>query len=216
MSIATLILGQTGTGKSFSMMKLDPKNTLLIQAVKKPLPFKSKDWSYFEKKKGGNIFVCDDTNKILAAMRKTQKKVIVIDDFQYIMSNEFMRRYNEKGFDRFNEIARHAWDVLSLANVLLDDVRVYILGHTTTDEFGNTKVKTIGKMLDEKITIEGLFSIVLKTVVSTGDYKLSTKNSGQDTVKTPFELFDDDLIDNDLKFIDDAICEYYNIKEIVK
>lgn len=213
MSIATLILGESGTGKSFSMMKLDPKNTLLIQSVKKPLPFKSDGWSSYSKdNKKGNIFVCDSTDKIIKAMKLTQKKIIVIDDFQYIMSNEFMRRYNEKGYDRFNEIARHAWDVLSLANELIDDVRVYILGHTTTDEFGNTKIKTIGKMLDDKITIEGLFTIVLRSIVNTGEYKLSTANNGQDTVKSPYELFDNDLIDNDLKFIDDTICEYYNIK----
>lgn len=213
MSISTVILGESGTGKSASMRNLDPANTLLIQVVKKPLPFRSKGWSYFnpETNKTGNVFVSDDWQVIGALMRKTKRKVIVVDDFQYVLANEFMRRSDERGYDKFTEIAKHAWEVFNAANSLPDDVRVYLLSHTQTDDQGNTKIKTIGKMLDEKITPEGLFTIVLRTVVTDKDYFFSTKNNGHDTVKAPIGLFDSERIPNDLAAVDAAISSYYEL-----
>lgn len=210
MSIATMILGESGTGKSTSMRNMDPDDTLLIQVVRKPLPFRAGKWAYLSKS-GGNICVSDDWSKAIAYMEKTTRKAIVLDDFQYLLANEFMRRSDEKGFEKFTEIGRHAWEVLNACSRLPDDVRVYILAHTQTDDFGHTKAKTIGKLLDEKITIEGLFSIVLRTHAQGGQYHFSTRNSGSDTVKSPIGLFDSDLIDNDLNEVDSAICEYYGI-----
>jgi hypothetical protein len=149
-------------------------------------------------------------------MQRTHKTIIVIDDFQYILANEFMRRVtdNEVGnsaFQKYNEIARSAWDILMGAASLADEKRVYILSHTSTDDFGKTKIKTIGKLLDEKIVMEGLVTIVLKTVVQNGKYLFSTHNSGSDTTKSPLGLFADDLIENDLNAVDRAICDYYGI-----
>lgn len=151
-------------------------------------------------------------------MRKTDKEVIVIDDFQYVLANEFMRRVTDvetgnAAFAKYNEIARHAWDVLMEASALAPEKRVYILSHTSTDDFGKTKIKTIGKLLDEKIVLEGLVTIVLRTVVANGSYFFSTKNSGSDTVKSPIDLFADDQIENDLQKVDELICEYYGIKK---
>jgi hypothetical protein len=117
-----------------------------------------------------------------------------------------------QAFAKYNEIARHAWDVMMCANELPDYKRVYILSHTDIDDFGKTKIKTIGKLLDEKIVLEGLVTIVLKTVVENGGYKFSTKNSGMDTVKSPMGLFDSDLIDNDLALIDQLIYAYYGLE----
>jgi len=99
MSIASLIIGESGTGKSTSLRNLDPSQTLLIQAVKKPLPFRSPDWKIATKENGGNIFVSDDSAKIVAVMDRSKKPVIIVDDFQYILANEFMRRVtdNETG-----------------------------------------------------------------------------------------------------------------------
>lgn len=213
MSISTVILGESGTGKSASMRNLDPANTLLIQVVKKPLPFRSKGWAYFDPKNNptGNIFVSDDWQAMSAIMRRTKRKVIVVDDFQYVLANEFMRRSDERGYDKFTEIAKHAWELFNVANTLADDVRVYLLSHTATDEQGNTKIKTIGKMLDEKITPEGLFTIVLRTVVTDKDYLFSTRNNGHDTVKTPIGLFDSERIPNDLAAVDTAISTYYEL-----
>lgn len=213
MSISTVILGESGSGKSTSMRNLDPSNTLLIQVVKKPLPFKSTGWSYFNKEtnKTGNIVVSDDWEVINSIMRKTKRKIIIIDDFQYVLANEFMRRSAERGFDKFTEIAKHAWEIFNAANGLDDDVRVYLMSHTATDEHGNTKIKTIGKLLDEKITPEGLFTIVLRTVVTDKDYFFSTRNNGQDTVKSPIGLFDSERIQNDLLEVDTAIRNFYDI-----
>ncbi|MFX3574162.1 AAA family ATPase [Ralstonia mannitolilytica] len=217
MSIATMIIGESGTGKSTSLRNLDPQNTLLIQAVKKPLPFRSTDWKPVVKGQGGSVFVSDNSAHIVAAMQRTDKEIIVIDDFQYVLANEFMRRVtdNETGngaFAKYNEIARHAWDVLMASTSLPDHKRVYILSHTSTDDFGKTKIKTIGKLLDEKIVMEGLVTIVLRTVVANGDYMFSTKNNGQDTVKSPIGLFESDLIENDLAQVDKAITAYYDLK----
>lgn len=213
MSIATLIIGESGTGKTTSLRNLPAAETLLIQAVKKPLPFRSSDWKPFDREKcsTGNIFTTDDSRTICTLMQKTKRPIVVIDDFQYILANEYMRRSDEKGFEKFSDIGRHAWDVLTVANQLPDHVRVYILAHSQSDEFGRTRVKTIGKLLDEKITVEGLFSIVLRTRVADGEYLFSTKNSGSDTVKAPIGLFEADTISNDLAAVDAAILAYYNL-----
>lgn len=218
MSVATLILGESGSGKTASMQNMNPAETLLIQAVAKPLPFKSKDWKPVMKGAGGSIYVSDQSANIVAAMTRTDKSIIVIDDFQYVLANEFMRRVTDvevgnAAFAKYNEIARHAWDVLMAAASLPGHKRVYIMSHTSTDEFGRTKIKTIGKLLDEKIVLEGLVTVVLRTVVANGDYFFSTKNSGSDTVKAPIGLFPLDQIHNDLLTVDNAICEYYGITQ---
>lgn len=216
MSIATLIIGESGTGKSTSLRNFKPEDVLLIQAVKKPLPFRSKDWKPVAKGQPGSVFCSDDSAKIVEAMSRTTKNIIVIDDFQYVMANEFMRRVtdNETGnsaFAKYNEIARHAWDVLTAATSLPDHKRVYLLSHTSTDEFGKTKIKTIGKLLDEKIVMEGLVTIVLRTAVINDQYLFRTRNNGSDTVKSPIDLFADETIPNDLAAVDAAITEFYGL-----
>jgi hypothetical protein len=214
MSVISLILGSSGTGKTASLRNFNSQEVLLIQPVKKPLPFRSKEWKVFTKD-GGNIFQNDSSVKICEALARTKRKIIIIDDFQYIMCNEFMRRSHEKSYDKFNDIARNAWDIITTAANLPSDVRVYFLSHIDTNDFGKEKAKTIGKMLDDKITIEGLFSIVLKTAVRDGEYFFTTKNSGNDTVKSPIDLFDKDLIDNDLAVIDAQIVDFYELTQPV-
>ncbi|ARQ46712.1 AAA family ATPase [Oxalobacter formigenes] len=205
MSISTIILGESGTGKTTSLRNLNPDEVALIQVIKKPLPFRSAGWM---------PYVTDSWEKIIKGMNlavEKGRKIIVIDDFQYVMANEFMRRSQERGFDKFTEIGNHAWEIFNVAGTLPDDVRVYLLSHTQESDNGTVKLKTIGKMLDEKITPEGMFTIVLRTVVSDGQHFFRTRNSGNDTVKSPIGLFETDIIDNDLAFVDKEICNYYSI-----
>lgn len=212
MSIAVMVLGESGTGKSTSMRNLKPEETLLLQAVRKPLPFRTTGWGAYNKAtKTGSIITTDNAKLLEGAMRTVVRPVTVVDDFQYVLANEYMRRSDEKGFEKFSDIGRHAWDVLRASTSLYDSRRVYIMAHTASDEFGRTKMKTIGKLLDEKITPEGLVTIVLRTVVRDGQYFFATQNSGSDTTKSPIGMFADLLIDNDLAAVDAAICAYYDL-----
>lgn len=212
MSIATMVLGQSGTGKTTSLRNMDPAQTLLIQVINKPLPFRSKDWKLVNKD-GGNIIIASKSDLICQAMRKTTRPIIVVDDLQYLLATEFMERAHEKGYDKFTEMARHYYDVLTCAMTLAPEKRVYLLSHTDTSESGQVKAKTIGKLLDEKITVEGLVTIVVRTHVINGQYVFSTHNSGSDTVKTPLGLFDSEHIDNDLMMVDQSIAAYYELSQ---
>lgn len=199
-----LIIGESGTGKSASMRNFTKDEVLIINVASKDLPFR-------EPKGGFEKIATDSYREIKRAIQNTKKKVIVIDDAQYLMANEFMRRSSEKGFDKFTEIGYNFWDLQQIINTLPNDVIVYQLSHLDRDQNGNEKVKTIGKLLDEKITVEGMFSIVLKTIVQDGKYYFQTQNSGHDTCKSPIGLFDAILVDNDLKAVDRALRDYYDL-----
>lgn len=204
MSQKVLILGNSGTGKSASMRNFDPEEIFVINSAGKTLPFKN----HFEQFTPTFETLPDD---VLTAMESTTKKVIVIDDCQYIMSFPYMRRIHENGWEKWNDIQGDFFNILKAADNLSNDTIVYFLSHITTDENGNEKIKTMGKMLDEKITIEGLFTIVLKTIVQDGKYYFATQNSGRDTVKSPIGMFDNYAIENDLKYVDEKIRNYYEM-----
>jgi hypothetical protein len=212
MSIATLVLGESGTGKSTSLRNMSPAETLLIQVIQKPLPFRSKEWKPLSKD-GGNIIVSADSAQIVTVMQKTSRPVIVVDDFQYLLATEFMSRAHETGYTKFTEMASHYYNVLKAAAELPAHKRVYLLSHVDTSDTGQVRAKTIGKLLNEKITVEGLVTIVLRTQVINGQYVFSTKNNGSDTTKTPMDLFVDEHIQNDLKAVDDAIVGYYELSQ---
>ena len=214
MSYATLVLGESGTGKTCSLRNLDPKKTLLIQPVRKPLPFPSKGWREFRVKGGeGNIYVSPNPVGILKTMYESPFDIIVVDDWQYILALMFMSRRTEKNYEKFSDIGGAGFDIAKAAAELDENKRVYIMAHTTTDDLGNTRIKTLGKLLDDKIVIEGMFTTVLRTNVVDGNFYFSTKNSGHDTVKSPMGLFDETLIENDLEIVDSRICEYYGIEQ---
>lgn len=210
MSIATMILGTSGTGKSASLRNMDPVQTLLIQTIPKPLPFRSNAWKPV--KDGGNVIVSALADTIISAMHKTSRPIVVVDDFQYLLAVEFMARASETGYGKFTEMAKHYFDVLTAAANLAPEKRVYLLSHTDMAENGQVKAKTIGKLLDEKITVEGLVTIVLRTHVVNGQYVFSTHNNGQDTVKTPMGMFEAEHVPNDLAEVDKAIVEYYSLQ----
>lgn len=144
-----LILGNSGTGKSASLRNFNPEEIAVINCAGKPLPFKNKFEQYTPK--FDNL-----TADILAAMDKTEKKTIVVDDAQYIMSFQYMRRIHENGWDKWNDIQGDFFNIIQACDYMPNDVIVYFLSHIATDDNGNEKIKTMGKMLDEKITIEGL------------------------------------------------------------
>ena len=204
MGIPVFILGHSGTGKSTSLRNFKSDEILHINVIRKPLPFKGRFAETYEG---------DDYAGIAKAINATKKKTIVIDDAQYLMANEFMRRSFEKGYDKFTEIGYNFWTLVNGASMDLPfDTIVYFLMHTDSDDNGNEKAKTIGKLLDEKITLEGMTSIVLKTAVKDGVYTFTTQNNGHDTVKSPLGMFSTYEIDNDLKAVDTAIRKYWELR----
>lgn len=205
MGVLVYVLGRTGTGKSYSMRNFPKDKLAVINVQGKILPFRG----------GASIeqTSTDDSTQILTALDEyaNNYKSIVVDDYQYLMSNEFMRRAFERGYDKFTEIAAHAWNIADKVRSLPTDTIVYIMCHTDTDSEGVERLKTIGKLLDEKIYLEGMSTIVLKTVASDGKYCFVTQNNGKDTVKSPADMFPAYAIDNDLYYVDQKIREYYGL-----
>lgn len=200
-----LIMGESGTGKSTSMRNFGSDEIAIVNPVGKPLPFRGK----FDTLNGAT-----ESRKITQFMDKAVadgKKVIVVDDFQYILSVPYMNRIKEAGWDKWNDFGDNYFTILNHVNEMPEDVNVYFLTHTETLENGITTIKLIGKLLREKITIEGLFTIVLQTQVNEGNYYFLTQNSGKNTVKSPMGMFQDYSIENDLKFVDDVIRNYYGM-----
>ncbi|WP_170992865.1 ATP-binding protein, partial [Escherichia coli] len=140
MGTAILILGESGTGKSTSMRNINPEEAILIKPIGKPLPFKSKNWLAWDARaKKGTVVTTDKWDVIVAVIKRAHeygKRIVIVDDFQYVMSNEFMRRSEEKSFDKFTEIGRHAWEVIKAAQDAPDDLRVYFLAHTEETPMG--------------------------------------------------------------------------------
>lgn len=207
MAIPVAIIGESGSGKSASMRNFKAGELGVINVSRKPLPFRSDIKPYNT----------DNYVKIEDALKAAKTKSVAIDDAQYLMANEFMRNARVQGYQKFTDLALNFWTLLQVViNELPDDMIVYFMMHVERDNNGNEKMKTIGKMLDEKITLEGLFTIVLKTSVTDGKYQFSTQTNGQDTAKTPMGMFSEPLIDNDLKAVDAVIREYYNITNTKK
>lgn len=214
MSIATLILGDSGGGKSTSLRNLDPQKTLLIQCIDKPLPFKSSDWKVRCKSNDdGSVIKIDNPLKIEYVMKNSSREIFIIDDYQHVLVNELMSRSSEKSYDKFTDIGKHTWLILNAAGKLAGNKRVYILAHTQTNDFGNIRMKTVGKMVDQVIVPESFFTIVLRAIVNNGKYLFSTQSNGIDCCKSPMGMFNETLIENDLKYVDDTICAYYGINQ---
>lgn len=203
MGIPVLILGESGTGKSASLRNFKKGEIAVINVAGKPLPFKS----------DLGMIVTDKYPDVVKALMGMKAPSAVVDDSQYLMANEFMRRSGEIGYQKFTDIGKNYWSLIAetVSKAMPADKIVYFLSHIERDQNGNEKVKTIGRMLDEKITVEGLFTIVLKTHVEDGKYTFYTQNSGFDTVKSPIGMFDELQIDNDLKMVDNVIREYYGL-----
>lgn len=193
-----MILGASGSGKSASMRNFQPDELGVINVVGKPLPFKN-DFP---------LFNTDNYKQIGDCLKRGKYKRYAIDDSQYLLANEFIRRSGEVGYGKFTEIAVNFHHLITMVASLPSDCIVYFLHHTEADAFGQIKAKTIGKMLDEKVTVEGLFSIVLLCEPENSTYGFWTR--GKLPAKAPMGMFPE-RIDNDLKFVDQTIREYYNL-----
>ena len=201
MGIPVLILGPSGSGKSASLRNFEPEEVGIFNVANKPLPFR-------RKLPTANNATYD---MIAGSLKKKNKKTYVIDDSQYLMANEFFDRAKETGYQKFTDIGLHFRNLLqTVIQQTPEDVIVYFLHHTEEDMSGRLKAKTIGKMLDEKLTVEGLFSIVLLTVAEGTEHYFLTNSDGSSTAKSPMEMFDL-KIDNDLRMVDQTIREYYDL-----
>lgn len=201
MGIPVLILGESGSGKSASLRNFKEGEVGIINVSSKPLPFKTKL----------KPFNSDNYMQIESVIKKAKAKSIVIDDAQYLQANEYMRNAKVQGYQKFTDIALNFWTLVQMViKDLPDNVIVYFLGHIETDANGKEKFKTIGKMTDN-YSVEGMCTIVLKTLVRDGKYLFTTQTNGMDTVKSPMGMFSETEIDNDLKAVDETIRKYYEI-----
>ena len=224
MAQSVLVIADSGTGKSTSIRKLDPKETYIINIANKPLPFKGwkKNYTMISKDNPkGNMTSAASAAGIIKAMNHVNDKMpniktLVIDDWQYMSSFEYFDRANEKGYDKFTQIAANLAQVAKMPKDMREDLTIFFLTHSedSTDINGHRKVKakTIGKMIDNTLTLEGLFSIVLfgrvKKTEDALEYGFDTVNNGENTCKSPMGMFEDSFIDNDLQLVKDCITEY--------
>lgn len=207
MGTPVLILGKSGSGKTASLRNFNKNEIGLVNVLGKPLPFKQKF----------TALETDDYAKIKQVLLKSTVQTLVVDDAGYLITNQFMRGHGQgKGnavFQLYNEMADNFWGLIRFIQVQLPKEKiVYLLMHEEKNDIGDIKPKTIGKMLDEKVCVEGLFTIVLRAVKADNQYVFKTKTDGFDVTKTPMDLFEEEVIENDLKMVNETLKKYYNIE----
>ncbi len=226
MAQSILIIAESGSGKSTSIRTLNPKETFIINIASKPLPFKNwqNNYKLYDKttNPNGNLLNISNPTNIYAAMKHVSEKMphiknLIIDDWQYMSSFEYFDRASEKGYDKFTQIAANLAQVAKLPKDLRDDLFIFFLTHSEDiiDVNGKRKIKakTVGKMIDNSLTLEGLFSIVLfakviKNEKNKLEYVFVTQTDGENTCKTPMEMFDNEYIPNDLELVRQTILKY--------
>ena len=207
MGECVFVYGKSGSGKSRSLINFSEDEIFLVNTIGKRLPFRSK-FKYEIK--------TDDFSKIANGLRKMPTKTAVIDDSGYLMTNAFMRGHSapksgSSTFDLYNDIADSFWSLITvIKNELPDDVIVYMIMHEDTTDYGETKLRTIGKLLSEKVCIEGMSTVVLRCVVRDGKHLFLTQSDGSDICKSPEGMFALE-IENDLKAVDTVIREYWGL-----
>lgn len=227
MAQGILIIAESGAGKSTSIETLDPKETFIVNVANKPLPFrgwKSKYTLWSKENPGGNMYDKCNPESIEACLKyvsekRPEIKNIVVDDFQYMSSFEFFDKADEKGYEKFTKIGAHLARIARMPKDLREDLMIFFLTHAeeATDLEGKRKfkAKTIGRMVDEKLTLEGLFSIVLfgkakKNKDGVIRYVFETQTNGENTCKSPKDMFPTFEIMNDLEYVRQAIINYEN------
>ena len=225
MAQSTLVIAESGSGKSTSGRTLDPKETFWINIANKPLPFKGwkKDYALISKDNPkGNMTNASSAAGIIKAIQHVNDKMphitnLVVDDWQYMSAFEYFDKANEKGYDKFTSIASNLAQVAKMPKDLRDSLYIFFLTHSeeSTDMKGRRRVKakTVGKMIDNALTLEGLFSIVLFGKVIKDDdgvlkYGFETQTDGNNTCKSPMGMFEESFIENDLQYVKDCIIKY--------
>ena len=210
MAIPVLIIGKSGSGKSTSLRTcVDNDNFNVINVLNKPFPFRGKIKSAST----------DDYNQVMKWLIQSPARSIVIDDAGYLITNMFMKGHSNAGagnavFSFYNKIGDHFWNLIEfIKNSVPEEKIVYIIMHEDTDDFGNIRPKTIGKLLDEKVCIEGMFTIVLRCITESGKHYFVTQTTENDVAKTPVDMFKDVKIDNDLLLVDKTIRKYYDLSD---
>ena len=214
MGIPVIVYGKSGSGKSRSLKEFGPEELTVINVLGKPLPFRA----------GFKYTVnSDNYQEIFGVLRRLPTNAAVIDDATYLMTNMFMRGHANPGgggsvFSLYNDIGDYYWSLLRMIQQELpDDTIVYLMMHEEPNgDLGDTKLKTIGKLLDEKVCIEGLVTVCLHAVYSKEKHTFRTHTNGKDVSKSPEEMFADDEIPNDLKAVDTAIRNYWNLPKLGK
>lgn len=201
MGIPVLIMGDSGSGKSTSLRNFEPDEIGIFNVASKPLPFRKK----LPKADGATY------KTIINSLSKPKLNAYAIDDSQYLLAFEFFDRAKETGYNKFTDIALNFRNLIQFVITQTPpDCIVYFLHHVETNSDGTLKAKTIGKMLDEKLTVEGLFSIVLLCRAEKDKHYFVTQSEGFSTAKSPMEMFPEE-IDNDLKLVDTTIREYWGL-----
>ena len=201
-----LIYGKSGSGKSRSLKNFGEDEIFLVNVIGKELPFRHR-FKY--------VSVTDSVDTIIAGLQRMPCKTAVIDDAGYLMTSQFMTGHSQpkKGassFDLYNDIADSFWRLIRAIKDLPEDVNVYLMLHEETSDYGETRLRTIGKLLNDKVCIEGMSAIVLRCVTMGKEHFFRTQTDGSDITKSPEEMFDDERVDNDLKAVDVRIREFYS------
>ena len=214
--MGVLLMGASGSGKSTSLRNLPAEETAIINITNKPMPFRNKDNKKIVCLKDIEAKDYDELyKKIIQAIKGTSKRIVVVDDSSYMMSFENFEKATNKGYDKFTTMAKNYYDLIKSAISCDGEKIVYIITHEEIDDVNQLyRPKTIGKMLSNQLVIEGLFSIVLRSVYKNGEYIFQTQNDGTSVCKSPMDMFEQKEMPNDLFEVDKLIREYYGFKPI--
>ena len=203
MGIPVLVIGESGSGKTYSLRGFQPDEIGIFSVEKGRLPFKG-DYKIVKRA------TYNDISKIF---RDPKLKRYAIDDSQFLMVNDMFDRAKETGYQKYTDLALSFRNLVHGVNMQLpDDVIVYFLHHTEHDNnSGKIKAKTVGKMIDQYLTLEGCFDIVLLTQTDGSEHCFVTQSDGYTTCKSPAEMFPDVKIPNDLKMVDDCIRSFWGL-----
>ena len=212
MGMCVLVYGKSGSGKSRSLKFFGEDEILLINIEGKELPFRN-TFKY--------ICRTDSLDTIITQIQKMPCKIAVIDDAGYLMTHHFMDNHrNKKGsasFDMYDDIADTMYFLVKrIKKETPEDVIVYVMLHEDTNDMGETKIRTIGKLIDNKVCLEGMVTVCLRCMSDNGKHFFRTQTDGFDISKSPEEMFEDTEIDNNLKMVDDTIRAFYGLNKETK